>query len=641
VAGKAAVVADQFLEKETVARQKITPRIRRRGRPRFRRKSRRKAPRRVGPLKSEIEVSLPVTIKDLSGEAGLKASDIMRVLVSKAIMCSITEPLPVEALSLVSDAFGLTVSVREPPDLEGQLLESFKEAEAEGGEARAPVVTFLGHVDHGKTSLLDTIRRSNLTSMESGGITQHMGAYKTTAGGHEVVFLDTPGHEAFTAMRARGANVTDVVVLVVAADDGVMAQTDEAIAHAKAADVPIVVAINKVDRPDANAQRVRQQLAERGLTPEDWGGDTVAVETSAVTKQGISDLLEMLSLVAEMQELKADRDRSASGTVLEAELSGSKGVVAHLLVQNGTLRKGDVLLCGAAFGKVRALYDDQGRSAREAGPSSPVEVTGLSAVPEAGEAFYVVDDVQKAKTIAAQREQRGRESMLVRREHVSLEKVFQQMEKGKPSELRLIIKADVQGSVEVLTSAIQKLSGEEVAVNTLYSAVGAITESDVLLADASDAIIIGFHVVANTRAQRAAETRGVEIRTYQVIYEVMDDIRAALEGMLAPEKREVEEGRLAVRQTFKISRMGTVAGCYVEEGSITRQSSVRVVRDGVIIYDGELQSLKRFKDDVREVGQGYECGVKIANFDDIKEGDELVAYRIESVARKLEQAGGS
>ncbi len=637
---KPAAVAEAALEAEPVVRQRIAPRVKRRGRPRFRRKARRRVPRRTGPLKTDIEVSLPVTVKTLSSEAGLKASDILRTLVSHGIMVSITEPIPEEALGMISEAFGLKVKVKESQDIEQELLESVAPQPGQASEPRAPVVTLLGHVDHGKTSLLDSIRSSDITSGESGGITQHIGAYKVKAHANEVVVLDTPGHEAFTAMRARGANITDLVVLVVAADDGVMAQTDEAIAHAKAANVPIVVAVNKIDRPDANPTRVKQQLAERGLTAEEWGGKTVFVETSAITKQGIDDLLEMLSLEAEMLELKGDPARPATGTVLEARVSGGKGVVATLLVQDGTLHKGDVILAGSGYGRVRALYDSQGKAVREAGPSTPVEITGLSALPEAGNRFYVVGDVHKARSVAAERERRGQESLMARRKHVSLENVFDTLKEGKTEELRVIIKADVQGSVEVLRDSVQKLSGKEVAVNILYAAVGGITESDVLLADASDAVIIGFHVMPNAKASRAADERGVEIRLYQVIYDVTNDIRAALEGMLAPEKIEVIEGRLTVKQTFKVSRIGTIAGCYVEEGSINQRSKVRVVREGRVIYDGELQSLKRFKDDVREVTQGYECGVKVAGFDDIKEGDELISYRIESVARKLGEQSG-
>jgi translation initiation factor IF-2 len=634
-ARKPAVIAEAALETQPIVRQRITPRTTRRGRPRFRRKAGRRVPRRAGPLNTDIEVSLPVAVKTLSSEAGLKASDILRVLVSHGIMVSITEPVPEEALKIISTECGINIKVKETLDLEQELLESV--ASQPGGDLklRAPVVTLLGHVDHGKTSLLDSIRSSDITSSESGGITQHIGAYKVKADGNEVVLLDTPGHEAFTAMRARGANVTDLVVLVVAADDGVMAQTDEAIAHAKAAGVPIVVAVNKIDRPDANPTRVKQQLAERGLMVEEWGGKTVFVETSAVTKQGVDDLLEMLALEAELLELKGDPTRPGTGTVLEARLSGGRGVVANALVQDGTLRKGDIVLCGKGCGKIRALYDAQGKAIREAGPSTPVEITGLSALPEAGDKFYVVGDMQKAKAIAAQRERRGHETLMARRKHVSLESVFATLKEGEIQELRAIIKADVQGSVEVLREATQKLSGTEVAVNILYAAVGGITESDVLLADASDAIIIGFHVVPNARASRAADERGVEVRLYQVIYDVTNDIRAALEGMLAPEQIEVLEGRLTVKQIFKVSRIGTIAGCYVEEGSINQNSKVRVVREGIIIYDGLLQSLRRFKDDIRDVSQGYECGVKVAKFDDIKEGDELISYRINIVARKL------
>ncbi len=605
-------------------------------RPRFRRKEwRRERPAFVGPITKSTELEEPITVKVLSSKLGLKASDIIKRLMQVGHMVNITQSLTSEQVSAVAQSYGVEIKVKTHADYEGELMAAHFERREENLVPRAPVVTLLGHVDHGKTSLLDSIRKSNLVSKETGGITQHIGAYKVRSDGKSVVFLDTPGHEAFTAMRARGANVTDVVVLVVAADDGVMPQTEEAIAHARAANVPIVVAVNKVDKPDANALRAMQQLSEHGLVPEAWGGKTVFVETSAVTNKGLNDLVEMLSLEAELLELRSDPTKPASGTVLEAKMLPGRGIVAHVLVRDGTLHQGDVILCGEGYGKVRDIIDDRGASLTEAGASTPAEISGLSALPEAGDHFYAVQDVQKAKEVALNRQRRRREASLAHRRHVTLEDLFSRVEAGAVKELRMILKADVKGSAEVVLKSLQDLSTGEVKVGILHVGVGAINQSDVLLADASDAIVVGFNVVPEERARRSAAAVGVEIRTYQIIYEIINDIRAALEGMLKPESVEVTEGRLTVKQIFKISRIGTIAGCGVDSGQVRRQSRVRVVRNGAVIYDGVLASLKHFKDDVREVRQGMECGIKVENYDDVKEGDEIIAYRIDQVARKL------
>jgi translation initiation factor IF-2 len=503
-------------------------------------------------------------------------------------------------------------------------------------EPRPPVVTVMGHVDHGKTSLLDYIRRTRVASGEAGGITQHIGAYHVETPRGTVTFLDTPGHEAFTAMRARGAKVTDIVVLVVAADDGVMPQTMEAIHHAKAAKVPMVVGLNKIDKPEANPDRVKQDLAGQGVVPEEWGGDTMFVEVSAKTGKGIDSLLERVLLQAEVLELKAPRDAPAKGIVIESRLDKGRGPVATVLNQSGTLKQGDVVLAGAVFGRVRAMLDEAGKPIESAGPSIPVEILGLSDVPNAGADVVVLGDERKAREIALFRQGKFRDVKLAKQQSTKLENIFSQMGEGQAKTLPLIIKADVQGSYEGLSHALTRLSTEEVKVNIVHAGVGGITESDVNLALASKAVIIGFNTRADAMARKLAEHSGVDIRYYNVIYDAVDEVKAALSGMLAPERRENVLGMVEVRQTFKISRVGTVAGCYVVEGIVRRSNAkVRLLRDNVVIHDGELDSLKRFKDDVREVKAGFECGLSLKNFDDIKVGDQLEVYEVVEVARTL------
>lgn len=595
------------------------------------------ATRRTVPVarKKPVAITFPLTLREFSSQIGVKANQIIARLLRQGTMKSINDLIDEEEGVLLAEEFGVTVEVKKEADLEEELLAADVEDRPEDLRPRAPVVTLMGHVDHGKTSLLDRIRQSNIAEGEYGGITQHIGAYQVRTNEHTIVFLDTPGHEAFTAMRARGAQVTDLVVLVVAADDGVMPQTEEAISHARAAGVPIVVAINKVDRPDANPQRVKQQLAGLGLMPEEWGGETVMVETSAVTGQGVDTLLEMLALEAELLELRANPDKPARGVVLEARLTAGRGVVATVLVQEGTLRVGDVVLCGESYGRIRSLTDDRGQSLQEAGPSTPVEVTGLTGVPEAGDKMYVLEDIQKAKEIASERERRRRMAQAVPRRHVTLEDLRAQVEAGKRKELAVVLKADVQGSVEVVREQLEKLSTEEVRLDILHAAVGDVTEGDVLLADASDAVIIGFNVEVDPQVAAEARQRGVEVRLYRVIYELTDEMHRALEGMLEPERREVSLGEAEVRQVFRISRVGTVAGCLVTRGVIRRNARVRLRRGEEVLFDGTLESLRRFKNDVSEVAEGYECGMRLAGFNDIQEGDRIEAYTVEEVARTL------
>jgi len=535
--------------------------------------------------------------------------------------------------------YGIELEVSRAKTAEEEMIEKLGSRQQGQTAPRAPVVTFLGHVDHGKTSLLDRIRHTAVAEAEAGGITQHMGAYRYDVGDRHVVFLDTPGHEAFTAMRARGANMTDVVVLVVAADDGVMPQTVEAISHARAAGVPIVVALNKIDVPNANLQRAMGQLAEQGLQPREWGGETEVVQTSAVTGEGIDSLVETLSLEAELLELQAESSAPASGYVIEAEMDPGRGAVARLLVTNGTLRGGDVLVAGGGYGRVRQMVDSHGKVVEQAGPSTPVEVSGLDGVPGAGDRFYVTEDIDVARSVAEDRRQRTRaESLAVEGgiPRVTLENLFSQIEEGKVSEVGLIIKADVQGSVEALVGAVTPLGSEEIRVNVLHAAVGGISTGDVTLADASNAIIIGFNVVPDSAARQLAEEKGVDVRLYRVIYDVTEDIRKVLEEGLAPEVREETLGHAEVRQIFKISRVGTVAGCYVTDGMVTRNARIRIIRDNIVIEDDRsLDSLRRFKEDAREVRAGLECGLKITGYDDIKEGDQLEFYQRVEVARKL------
>jgi translation initiation factor IF-2 len=590
----------------------------------------------TAPTKGKVEIERPITMRSLSEATGIPARELLGRSMRMGQMVTINATLDDEMAALLALELGVELEIKRERNAEEALVAQLEQTdEDEPKTPRPPIVTFLGHVDHGKTSLMDAIRRSAVAEGEAGGITQHIGAYEVEHNGHCVTFVDTPGHEAFTAMRARGANVTDITVLVVAADDGVMPQTEEAISHAKAADVPIVVALNKVDLPGANVQRVMQQLSTHDLLPTQWGGDTEVVETSAVTKQGIDDLLETLTTLADLRELTANADRPGLGTCLEASLSEGRGVMASLLVQNGALHVGDVVLCGTAHGRVKAMYNDQDHPVRTAGPSTPVRVAGLDVVPAAGSRFYVMDDLATARKIAEGRASRGREEFLAERRHITLDNLFERMAQDEVSELKLILKADMRGSIEALKQELGKLEHPEVQIRLLHEGIGGVTESDVLLADASDAVVVAFHVAPEERARVLADEKGVEIRRYDIIYRVTDDIREALEGLLAPEQREVDTGRALVLQTFHNSRIGTIAGCRILQGTIERSARVRLVREGRVMNTYAIASLRHLKDDVREVREGFECGIKLAGFDDVKEGDVFEAFRIEEVKRTL------
>jgi len=601
-------------------------------------KERKHIPQKEKEKENKVEIELPATVKDVSSAMGVKAGNIIsKLLTEHNVFATINQTLDNEIIEMIGLEYGFNIEFKQTKDVEDEfLLEEGEEDDSPDNlEARGPIVTFLGHVDHGKTSLLDSIRTTNVAAQEAGGITQHIGAYRVETKGKSVVFLDTPGHEAFTAMRARGANVTDLVVLVVAADDGVMPQTEEAINHARAAKVPIVVAINKIDKPEANVLKVKQQLASLDLAPEGWGGKTQMIETSVTTKKGLDSLLDGLLLEAEVLELKANPKKLARGIVLEAHVHEGRGVTANFIVQDGSLRKGDTVFCGQAHGRIRAIYNDRGKNIKEAAPSSPVAVSGLSACPEAGDKFYVVKDIQKARGIALERQKKIREIALADRQHVTLDNLYTKIAEGQVKEIRVILKADFKGSVEVLKKSLEKLSTKEIRTKVLHSGVGGITETDVLLADASDAIVIGFHVVPEDRASSLAEEAGVDIRLYKVIYNVTNDIRDAMEGMLDPEKVEESVGKVEIRQIFKVSKVGNIAGCYVKSGRIMRNSLVRVIRDSVVLYEGKITTLRHIKDDAKEVKMGFECGIKIAGFDDIKINDVIEAYEIKHVARTL------
>jgi len=586
---------------------------------------------------SKVTVELPATIKDVSAALGVKAGDIIsKLLIGHNIFATINQGLDGELIEMLGIEYGVEIELKQAKEDEDEF--SLEEAidQEEDLKARSPIVTFLGHVDHGKTSLLDSIRKTDIVSFESGGITQHIGAYRVETNGKSVVFLDTPGHEAFTSMRARGANVTDLVVLVVAADDGVMPQTEEAINHARAADVPIVVAINKVDKAEANVQKVKQQLASLELNPEEWGGKVQMIETSVVTKMGLDTLLDGLLLEAEILELKAAPKKPARGIVLEAHVHEGRGVIANLLVREGTLKHGDIVLCGQTYGRVRAIYNDHGKEIKEAGPSTPVAISGLSVCPEAGDKFYGIKDIQKAREIASKRERKMREVALSGRQHVTLDNLYKKIEEGQVKEIKVILKADFKGSVEVLKKSLVEISTKEVRTRILHSGVGGITETDILLADASDAVVIGFHVVPEDKAKILAESCGVDIRLYKIIYDATNDIKAALEGLLEPDKVEQALGSVEVRKIFKVSKIGNIAGCYVKSGKILRNSLVRLIRDSVVLYDGKIATLRVVKDDAKEVKAGFECGIRIAGFDDIKAGDIIESYEIQHIARTLE-----
>jgi len=593
----------------------------------------------AAPRKHAVVVELPCTVRSFAEALGLPAPRILAKLLELGVMLNINSDLDTETAELLAASLDVEVELRQEVDPEERLLaEAQREDPPEALKPRPPVVTFLGHVDHGKTSLLDRVLGIDVVSSEKGGITQHIRAYQIEKDGHPIAFVDTPGHEAFTAMRARGAHCTDIAVLVVAADDGVMPQTEEAISHAKAAGVPIVVALNKIDLPGVNPDRVLQELAANELLPSQWGGDVEVVRTSALTGEGIDELLDTVLTVAELHELKANPDRPATGVCLEAEVQPGRGVVAKVLVQKGTLRVGDVLVCGIGHGRVKAMYDtlNPRKKHQQAGPSMPVNLIGLDQPPDAGDRFYVLDDISEARQIAERRAQRARRQELAQAQpHITLENLFDRMEEEQVRTLNIILRADVRGSIEAIRKELEKLEHPEVQIKILQATVGGITEADVHLADASDGVIIGFNVVPDEKARTLAEQAGVQIRRYDIIYEVAEDLRAALQGMLKPEERELELGRALVQRTFRISRVGTVAGCRVLAGHIPRDSRIRVIRDSRVIGDYPLESLKREKDDAKEVREGLECGMKLRGFDDLKEGDILEAYKIEEVARTL------
>jgi translation initiation factor IF-2 len=585
------------------------------------------------PISREIVISEGITVKELSEKLDVKAALVMKKLMDRGIFVAINQTLDSKLATDIARDFGASTAT---VTYEEESMQEVEEAQTVTDlQKRAPVVTIMGHVDHGKTSLLDAIREANVAGREAGGITQHIGAYQVEMNGRKIVFIDTPGHEAFTRMRARGAKVTDIVILVVAADDGVMPQTLEAIDHAKAAKVPIIVAINKIDKGDAQPDRIKQQLSDRGLLAEDWGGDTVMVPVSAKTHQNLPLLLEMILLVADLQDLKANPNRPAMGTVIEAQLDRGRGPVATVLVRNGTLSVGDFFICGAVFGKVRAMLNDRGVQIRKAEPSTPVEVLGLDSLPEAGDDFQVVTDTAKAKQIVGFRDLRLREASLAKNSRLTLEQLHKKMEAGEVKELPLIIKADVGGSAEVLTETLQKLSNDKVKVRVIHSGVGAITESDVLLATASNAIVVGFNVRPERNAAAVAEQEQVDIRLHTIIYNLTDEIKRAMTGLLAPVFKEVYKGRAEVRETFRITKVGAVAGCLVVDGSITGKSEIRLLRDNVVVHTGKIGSLRRFKDDVSEVKTNQECGITLDNYSDVKQGDIIEAFVTERVATEV------
>lgn len=580
----------------------------------------------------KVEIGEFITVKEFADKLNKPVAEVIKALIFTGIMAGINQEIDYETAEKAAKRLEIDI-VKVVDEASGISEDKEEDVLDINLEKRPPIVTVMGHVDHGKTSLLDAIRKAKVTESEAGGITQHIGAYTITINGEKITFLDTPGHEAFTAMRARGAQVTDIVILVVAANDGIMPQTVEAINHCKAANVPMIVAINKIDVEGANIDKVKQELTEYGLVAEEWGGDTICVPVSAKQRIGIDDLLEMVLLTAEVEELKADPNRRAAGTVVESELDKGRGPVATLLVQKGTLNVGDSILVGSTYGRIRAMFDDKGKKIKSAGPSIPVEILGLSEVPQAGDKFNEVKDEKTARGMAEARKIKEK-SLQQSTMRVSLEDLYSQVKEGKIKELPIIIKADVQGSIEALKGTLEKLSTDEIKVRVIHGGVGAITETDISLAAASNAVVIGFNVRPDNNAQVLAEKEKVYVKTYRVIYHAVDDIKAAMIGMLAPEIKEVVQGRVEIRQTYKVSAIGTIAGCYVLSGKITRNSEIRVLRDGVIIHEGKLASLKRFKDDAKEVLTGFECGLSIEKFNEIKEGDILEAYIFESVIRK-------
>ncbi|MFP5111286.1 translation initiation factor IF-2 [Bacillaceae bacterium C204] len=584
-------------------------------------------------LPAKITFSESLTVGELAKKIYREPSEIIKKLFLLGVMATINQVLDKDAIELIASEYGVEVEEEikvDTTDLEVYFTEDTEEALVE----RPSVVTIMGHVDHGKTTLLDSIRNTKVTEGEAGGITQHIGAYQVVENGKKITFLDTPGHAAFTTMRARGAKITDITILVVAADDGVMPQTVEAINHAKAAEVPIIVAVNKMDKEAANADRVMQELTEHGLVSEAWGGDTIFVPLSAKTGEGIDTLLEMILLVSEVEEYKANPNRKAVGTVIEAQLDKGRGSVATLLVQNGTLKIGDPIVVGHTFGRVRAMVNDKGRRVKEAGPSTPVEITGLNDVPQAGDRFVVFEDEKTARQVGESRAQTALVAQRGEKSIVSLETLFDQLKQGEMKDLNIILKADVQGSAEAVAASLQKIDVEGVNIKIIHSGAGAINESDISLAAASNAIVIGFNVRPDVNAKRAAEAEKVDVRLHRIIYKVIEEIEAAMKGMLDPEFQEKIIGQAEIRQTFKVSKVGTIAGSYVTDGKITRDSGIRLIRNGVVTFEGNIDALKRFKDDVKEVAQGYECGITIKNFNDVKEGDIIEAYVMEEIERK-------
>ncbi len=591
-----------------------------------------KEPQKKQEAPKKVIYTGSLTVGGLAKQLGKETSEVIKKLMFVGIMATINQEIELEVIQLIAEEYG--VEVEEKIEIDEDQFELFVDKDKEEDlQERPPTVTIMGHVDHGKTTLLDAIRDSKVTAGEAGGITQHIGAYQIVTNNKKITFLDTPGHAAFTSMRARGAKVTDIVILVVAADDGVMPQTIEAINHSKAAEVPIIVAVNKIDKPDANPDRVKQELTEHGLVPEEWGGETIFVPVSALKHEGLDDLLEMVLLVAEVQELKANPDRLAKGTIIESQLDKGRGAVATVLVQNGTLRVGDPIVAGNTYGKVRAMLNDRGKRIKEAGPSTPVEITGLSEVPQAGDPFIIYGEERKARMIGEKRAIKTRENQLNQTARVTLDELYKQIQEGEIKELNVIIKGDVQGSVEALQGSLEKIDIQGVRVKIIHKGVGAITETDVTLASASNAIVIGFNVRPEPQARSSAEREKVDIRLHRIIYNVIDEIEAALQGMLDPEYTEVVTGRAEIRQIFRASNIGIIAGSYVVEGKITRNGSARVIRDGIVVFEGSIESLKRFKDDVKEVAQGYECGITIEKFSDVKEGDVIESFVMEVVKK--------
>ena len=619
----------------TVSKQKITQRSQQKGKPRNSRKeTEQERLRRIEKDRKNkpITVQIPdeITVGELALRLKARAAEVITKLMGFGVMASVNNVIDFDTASLVAMEFHAKVEKETIETIEERIIDDSDDAD-ENLVTRAPVVVVMGHVDHGKTSLLDCIRNAHVTSTEAGGITQHIGAYRVDINGREITFLDTPGHEAFTTMRARGAQVTDIAILVVAADDGIMPQTIEAINHAKAAGVSIIVAVNKIDKPGANVEQVKQQLTEYEIVPEEWGGDTPVIPVSAHTKEGIDDLLEMVLLVADMKELKANPDRAAKGTVIEARLDKGRGPIATVLVQNGTLNVGDIIVAGTTVGRVRAMMNDKGQRVKSAGPSVPVEITGLDDVPTGGDIFNSVLDERLARELVEQRKNTEKEERFNSRTKVTLDNLFDQMRLEDMKELKIIVKADVQGSVEAVRQSLEKLTNEEIRVNVIHSGVGAIRESDVMLASASNAIIVGFNVRPDPVAEENAKRDGVDMRLYRIIYDCIEEIEAAMKGMLAPKYKETQLGKVEVRQTYKITNVGLVSGSYVLSGKVLRGAQVRVVRDGIVIADDIIASLQRFKDSVKEVAAGFECGITLERFSDIKEGDIFEIYQIEEI----------